>query len=352
MRQLFFVYAGIAATYMGAVIGAGFATGQELMQFFVVFGSKGLWGVLFAGCLFILLGGAVIETARNMHCYTYQDFLTAILGPGLGRVLDVCIFVFLFAGLGVMLTGSGALFQEHVGLPAAYGWGLTGICTLVALLRKVEGLVWLNLCLIPIKMLIVFSVCLFSLGGGGARPLPGAGITITTGSWVGGNWLWAAILYVAYNAIISTVVLTALAQKKIPRAPVGGMLGGLGLGLLALLMVGAMLQLRPTVFTYQIPMLFVAGRLASWMQYLYAVVLWIAMVSTAVASGFGVAGRISACCRLSYPLVVVLVLVGASIFTRYHFAVLIGRLYPLFGYIGLLILAGLVLREVFYKKRS
>jgi len=33
----------VAATYIGTVVGAGFASGQEMLQFFAVFGLKGFW---------------------------------------------------------------------------------------------------------------------------------------------------------------------------------------------------------------------------------------------------------------------------------------------------------------------
>ncbi len=45
----------IAATYIGTIVGAGFASGQEVLQFFGVFGIKGLWGLLLATALFFSL---------------------------------------------------------------------------------------------------------------------------------------------------------------------------------------------------------------------------------------------------------------------------------------------------------
>ena len=44
MREKYFTGFSIAAVYIGAVMGAGFATGQELMQYFVRFGWAGLLG--------------------------------------------------------------------------------------------------------------------------------------------------------------------------------------------------------------------------------------------------------------------------------------------------------------------
>ena len=46
----------LAFTYVGALVGAGFATGQELVRFFVNFETDGLKGVVLAGIGFALLG--------------------------------------------------------------------------------------------------------------------------------------------------------------------------------------------------------------------------------------------------------------------------------------------------------
>lgn len=42
----------IAAIFVGTVIGAGFASGREIIEFFGVYGTKGLWGIYIVGILF------------------------------------------------------------------------------------------------------------------------------------------------------------------------------------------------------------------------------------------------------------------------------------------------------------
>jgi uncharacterized membrane protein YkvI len=46
----------VAAVYIGAVMGAGFATGQELMRYFVRFGVFGLLAIFVCGLIFALVG--------------------------------------------------------------------------------------------------------------------------------------------------------------------------------------------------------------------------------------------------------------------------------------------------------
>ena len=50
----------IAATFIGAVVGAGFASGQELSQFFLGYGPAGRYGVICSGLLFALWGAVVV----------------------------------------------------------------------------------------------------------------------------------------------------------------------------------------------------------------------------------------------------------------------------------------------------
>ena len=47
------IYAG---AFMGILIGSGFATGQELMQFFASYGLVGLAGIVTSSVLFAFVG--------------------------------------------------------------------------------------------------------------------------------------------------------------------------------------------------------------------------------------------------------------------------------------------------------
>ena len=46
----------IAMIYVGSIIGAGFASGREIWQYFGVFGKTGIVGLFIAGCLFVIFG--------------------------------------------------------------------------------------------------------------------------------------------------------------------------------------------------------------------------------------------------------------------------------------------------------
>ena len=50
----------IASIYVGTVIGAGFASGREIIEFFGVYGLKGIVGIIISGFLFSVLGSLLL----------------------------------------------------------------------------------------------------------------------------------------------------------------------------------------------------------------------------------------------------------------------------------------------------
>jgi len=326
----------IAVAYVGTVVGAGFASGQELMQFFVKFGIKGLYGAALAGIFFIVLGAMTIFMTGQYRFRTYKDLLDLMLGPKLALLIDGAVIIFLFLGFSVMLSGSGALFKEHLGLPSWIGIFLTEGLVLVALLARHEGVLWFNFLLIPLLIAVLGIV---SVGTICSMPVSNPESTLFSGngSWVSDNWICSSVLYVSYNMVGAVVVLVALAADKRNCSFAGGMLGGGLLSLLVLFAVGALLSAGSPVFSYQIPMLYLAYQVNPAMFYLYGAVLWAAMITTAIANAYGLARRLQYAWNVPYFFVMSLLLILAIPLSLCDFVHLVARVYPLFGYLSMII---------------
>ena len=55
----------IAFTYVGTLVGAGFASGQELKKYFVDFGVYGIVGLILASFLFFYLGKKIMILCKE-----------------------------------------------------------------------------------------------------------------------------------------------------------------------------------------------------------------------------------------------------------------------------------------------
>lgn len=328
---------------MGAVVGAGFASGQELVQFFLAFGPQGFWGISIAGILFALFGAATVFLVQEENISSPAAFFQLGKNQGIAFLFDLGLNLFLFTSLGVMLTGSRALLTSLFPFSPEGGYFLTLGLLFLLLLTKLNGLIKVNTFFIPSLTGATALICSFWLG---EESLLGS-FEVEKGienSWVGGNWLWAVLLYVAYNSLGALVVLTALPLKlgKSPENIRGSFLGGLGLGFLALLMLSALARPGPVSFQKELPMLFLAQKLPFFFYHAYAFLAWLAMLTTAGTSSYGLACRLQRR-GLPYGGALLLVLTATLVFFHSRLSTLIGYFYPLCGYFGLAIFLCLAL---------
>ena len=107
----------IAATYIGTVVGAGFATGQEILQFFVRFGKPGLLGILLAAVLFVFFGSVIMGLGNRLNARSHLEIIRYSSGRFWGNIADALIPFFLFGSLTAMMAGTGALLRQQLGLP-------------------------------------------------------------------------------------------------------------------------------------------------------------------------------------------------------------------------------------------
>lgn len=334
----------IAGVFIGTIMGAGFASGQELMQFFVNFGYKGIWGVIISGVFFALLGGITILVTKHYNFKTYKDLIDSVLGRNLANLLDWLIISFLFLGFSVMLSGSGALFREHLGLESWMGIVMTEILVLMALLARDEGVMWFNSLLVPMLILVTVGIALASFNT--TTVLTSQKSAEISNMLISNNWLWATVLYVSYNMLSGVVVLVSLSSEEKKCTPTAGIVGGIILLILALCVVVALMIKREELTVYQIPMLFLAFRVNSFMFYIYGAVLWAAMLTTAVADAYGLCKRLQIAWNRPYFFVLSLILICAIPFSLCDFSVLVARIYPLFGYIGFFVIICLLVQSM------
>jgi len=237
----------IAAAYIGTVVGAGFASGQEVLQFFGYFGLWGLAGIALATGLFVFFGYQVLNLSHHLKAYSHLPVMHHVGGPWLGKAVDGITTFFLFGALAVMAAGAGAIFSEEYRLPALLGSTLLIAVTLVTVLLGISRVITAISSVAPLLVATVLGVSLFTIFKNPASLL-------THLSWsevpraAAPFWTLAALLYASYNLILAIAVLAPLGSlnRKESLLP-GAALGGLGLGLGAGAITLALLATVPEV---------------------------------------------------------------------------------------------------------
>ncbi len=331
----------IAAVYIGTVVGAGFATGQEVLQFFSSFGIGGIWGIVLSTLLFILFGILIMNMGFALSARSHLEIVNKVGGPVLGAAMDAVILVFLFGALTAMMAGTGAMFREQFGLSAVLGNLVMGVLTVMTVLTGIGGVINAISAIVPFLLLSVAAICIHAIFSTppdlSAAPAQNHLIF---------SWPMSAVLYASYNIIMAISVLGPLGanagdRKRIVR---GAVLGGLGLGACLVMIFLAISGSRGELGSMEIPMSHLAGRIAPAAKGVFAIVLIAEIYSTAVGALYGLSARLSNGNASVKKTAAVVVGITASAFAAslLGFSNLVKYLYTLEGYVGLALLAVLL----------
>jgi len=139
---------------IGTMIGAGYASGRELWEFFGA--ESGLAIILFA-VLFIICCSVIMSISYKNESAHYLPILNKLMGKKLARVYDVMIIIYLFSTTVIMLAGGGATL-EVIHVPYWLGTVIIGGMVVILFLWDTKGMTSMNAFIIPI--LIIFLIAL------------------------------------------------------------------------------------------------------------------------------------------------------------------------------------------------
>lgn len=332
----------VAGTYIGTIVGAGFASGQEVLQFFVAFGRLGLPGLIAVTGLFIWFGLLVMDLGLKLGATSHLPIVRHAGGPILGAIADVIITFFLFGALTAMIAGSGALLEQEFNLPYTAGNALMAIATVVTVLSGFRGIIKAISIVVPFLIITALGVSLFSLFNTAPNMYLSKNVHFDTS--LTRNWIWSAVLYTSYNTASAIAILGPLGAESRNRKTLvnGAILGGLGLGLGAIAIYLALLAHLGEIATLEVPMIYLASLLSPAVKGIYAIVLLAEIYTTAVGNLYGFTARLISPKHSRSKAVIIGCTAAAFIASQFGFSNLVRYLYPAVGYGGVLILASLV----------
>lgn len=344
----------LAVTYAGCFLGAGFVSGQELWQFFGVFGVRGYMGFALSAVLFFLLGVLLVRLTQLSGINEMDTVLIPWEIPWLRKTVGVIEAVFLFGMVTVMTAGAGALACQLTGIPAWLFGALFGAAVAVAAMAGLKGMVHVFSALVPVLAVatVCFAVAAWTSFG-------------TAGIWQGmdqntnplmPNWFIAALTYVAYNLLGSIGIIT----------PIGGLVkrqgtvyAGIGLSCLMLCAIAGSVLTSLAAHTSaagaELPMLALACDLSPALGKIYGVLLLLGMFGNSLASLVALTTYL----EQKKPVLaehrkVLTAGLGAGAWagSLAGFAGLIGVVFPVFGYISIALLVCMVIHFVQCKKKE
>ncbi|MDO4683521.1 MAG: hypothetical protein Q4B17_12160 [Lautropia sp.] len=332
--------AQIGGAFVGVIVGAGFASGQEIMQFFTSFGTSGQVGALISSALFVFLAMALSSLGKHCGGDSHKEVITLMGGRYLGVAIDLMITFFMFAIVVVMFSGAGALLEQLLGLPRLWGSVLTMVATVLIVCLDVRQVIAIIGVLTAPLLLAVAVVAGWSIVNGNTDQLilDQAAAAQPRGA---DSWFVASLLYVSYNIVAGAPFLAILGSRSSDQqaAHWGGVLGGLLLGLLMLVIAGGMFAQVDHLGGVDLPMLKLASMVSPWVGGLMGLVIFGMILNTAVGMLYSFSVRLFSGSAQRFRVGVVLSGIAAFLLSFVGFIALVGTVYPFFGYLGFVLMA-------------
>lgn len=325
--------------YVAWVMGSGFATGQEILQFFTSYGYKSyiLLGINLAG--FLLIGPAILEAGWAHKDEEEFSQCRYFCGCRIGRFYEWFVPLSLFAGMVILISGAGATLNQYYGLNHYVGALLMALLAFAAYAAGFQRFVKVVSLVGP--AIIVFTILVGVITV--IRDFDGLTAvndfeTVMEESRPVRYWWLSGLLYISYNLTGGSMYYTALGTTAGNRreAVWGAGLGTAALMLAILLMNSAMLSNIGETGTLGIPTLYLAEKISYGLGAVFSAVLILGIFSSCSAMLWTVSSKfVEQGTRKSY------IFAGSAAFAAFllgllPFAELISVVYPYLGYIGLI----------------
>ncbi len=320
-------------------IGSGFASGQEVLQFFGAYGTgKGTMGVFLSLFLiFLSVRQALIDGRQEKYADASQIF-SYYCGPYAGHFLEWLTPVFLFLSYCVMLSGSGALLAEYfkcspwAGRLVMLGLSLGTVMLGLGRLTDIIGMLG------PVIVAFVFCLGSFCVGKNpegilrSAKEVQEAGILAASG-----NWWMSAVLYAGFSVMISLPFLSGMGKRFHWKRECSqcAVFGSLFFLLGALLLCWGMLAFLPEIAGKRVPTVFLADKIRDGLGNVFAVAMFLGIYTTAVPMLWSVCNKLAQNeKRWRFKITAILVSAAAYFWGGADFSFLVGTVYPYIGYFG------------------
>lgn len=339
----------IAGALCSFLIGAGFATGQEALQYFT---AHGWWGIAAIGLVILLFGWvmtSMTEWGRH-HQDDQADPFLDICGKYIGTVLKVLVPVFIFAVAVTMVAGAGALLHDVVGLPVWAGSSLMaavlgatlllGFRRLVEILGRVGPIIIGFVALVSTWVLVREFDALGSANDMLAEYQPPKAME---------NLFISTVLYCTSVMVMSVPFLASLGktvggQKTTAK---GGFLAATGFGVVMMLTSLGLMAALPVVHDKAAPLVLLGAQILPLVGYAFSVVTFLGIFTTAAPMLWIIADQLPTPTPTIYRWVVLgltlAALVGGLVFP---FGALVGAIYPFIGLFGLVFCLCLMVWQV------
>ena len=333
-------YIKIIFIYIGLIIGAGFASGREICEYFNFCSNTDYTGIVVASLLFVFVCCAILRKSAKYELYNISDYVkhTLSFSKILQKLFLCLIFADLTVGLVVMLSSCGEIISSIFSSPKLFGSIMLAVCCTVVFIFDIKGIAAINIALVPVIIIIITLICVVSILKKTSSPAFNPAAMFTGANR---NMLLLAVCYVSYNTLTAASVLSP-ASKNIggdKTILISSFAAGLLIGLLIFIVWLAVSTNFSAVWYESFPLQKLAGMINDNLKNLYSLCLIFSIFTTAVSEGYGILSYFKPKTALSRAVYSVIIFSALLPFSIINFAFLVKNIYFIMGFLGIIWMA-------------
>ncbi len=329
---------------IGDLIGAGFASGQEIYSFFFLYGNKGIIGILIMCILITMIIYKSLKIIYNNKIKTYSEFLNQFVkNKKVIKIVDIILNILLIITFYIMIAGFGAYFEQEIGTRKIVGSLVIVFMCYLIFLTNVKGVLKVSEYIVPILI-----TCIMIIGIKAISTINIQNIELIT---IKKRWFLSSLIYCSYNTILLIPVLISLGnqiqkEKNIKHISI---ITGVIICILSLIIFAILAKANTNISELEMPVVYIVRTQFSELSKIYTFIILASIFTTAISIGIGVLQNISKN-KKSYTQFVTILCITSLLVSNFGFSKLINFAYPLFGYIGIIQIV-LILSKNICKKR-
>jgi len=319
----------IVLVIIGALIGAGFASGQEIYSFFYSHGVIGLIGIVITFILICITIYKSLKIICEKRIKNYDEFLRVFIkNERVTKAINVVLNILLLVTFYIMIAGFGAYFEQEIGVSKFAGSSVLAAISAIIFFTSVKGVLKVSQLIVPILILfilIIGGMNLITMGPDTEIPIMNKG------------WLLSSISYCSYNMILLIPVLISLRNQITKQSNIKyiAIISGILMIIMSVMIYMLLIKIDIDISLLEMPIVYVVRTFFAQFKSIYAFIILSSIFTTAISIGIGFLQNISKN-KKSYPQFVLFMCITSLIISNFGFSKLVNFVYPLFGCIGIL----------------
>ena len=344
-----------AGAFIAWVIGSGFATGQEILQFFTSYGWFS-YAVVFINLVgFLFLGKTMLTKGFEHQGEAEFDHYRFYCGEKLGGVYSWVIPATLFLTTAVLLSASGSTLNEYFGLNRYVGSAVMAVLVLAAYLIGFEKMVGIVSKVGPV--IVVFSIFVGAytvVRDAASFREVGASAQLLAASQTSPHWSISAVLYLSLNFLCGSTYYTALGRSAATRndAKWGAIIGAVVLIISVALMSTAILLNAADSAAFNVPTLYLGNRISRAFGTVFSVTLILGIFSSCSTMMWSFCNRFFTKDKKKNRMFAAVVALMTFALGLFPFGGLVAVVYPMIGYTGLVFIGCVVYKGMKKENKS